>query len=394
MTAPFSLVPEEPETSGWILQSDPDLSEDDLVAVDAVLRGAHLGAGIWVERLESAFAAYIGRSYAVALSSGAMALYLALLGRGIGPGDEIILPAHGFRETGHAVAFAGATPVFADIDYWSGTIAPDKVAARITARTRAIIGANANGHPAAWLELRALAATHGLWLIEDSSEAIGSRHKAGMVGSFGDVAIFDFGQPGVLCCGNGGMLVTDDVDLAMAARRRRARRQSDRHSLSLTSDPFIDAGMSDITAALALSQLQRIDMMLERRRGTQMLYEHFLQSFEGIKPPYVAPDVEEVHWLLYVVHLGTRFTRSARDQIIEDLRTEEIDVAVYSAPLHLQAAYRARGWKKGDLFVTEKVADRAVALPFHPHLDEEQIAFMVARMKESSINIGAGTPIY
>jgi dTDP-4-amino-4,6-dideoxygalactose transaminase len=108
----------------------------------------------------------------------------------------------------------------------------------------------------------------------------------------------------------------------------------------------------------------------------------------------VAPDVEDVHWFLYVVHLGTRFTRSARDQIIEDMRTEEIDVAAYSAPLHLQDFYRQLGWKKKDLFVTEKVADRALALPFHAHLTEDQIAFIVARAKESSINIGAGTPIY
>jgi dTDP-4-amino-4,6-dideoxygalactose transaminase len=394
MTAPLSLVPDVRETEGWIALSDPDLSEDDLAAVEAVLRGSQLGAGAQVERLESAFAAYAGRSYAVAVSSATLGLYLALRARGLGPGDEIILPAHGFRETGHAVALAGATPVFADIDYWAGTIAPGKVEAAITGRTRALIGSNANGHPAPWPELRALAEAHNLWLIEDSSEAIGSRHKAGPVGSFGDIAIFDFAQPGVISCGEGAIVVTDDVDLAMAIRRYRARKMSDRHSLSVTSDPFLQAGMSDLTAALALSQLRRIDLMLERRRGIQMLYDHFLQSFEGIKPPYVAPDIEEAHWLTYVVHLGTRFTRSARDQIIEDLRTELIDVVAYSAPLHLQAAYRARGWKKGDLFVTEKVADRAVALPFHPHLTEDQIAFIVARMKESSINIGAGTPIY
>ena len=394
MTAPVSLAADAGERPGWIAQSDPDLSEGDLAAVEAVLRGSVLGSGPWVERLEAAFAAYAGRAYAVAVSSGTMGLYLALLAKGIGPGDEVILPAHGFRETGHAVMLAGAVPVFADIDYWAGTIAPDKAEARITAKTRAIIGANANGHPAAWPQLRALAEAHGLWLVEDSTEAIGSRHKEGPVGSFGDVALFDFAQPGVICCGGGGMVVTDDVDMAMAIRRRRSRKASERHSLSVTMDAPFDAGMDDISAALALSQLQRIDLMLERRRGTQMLYDHFMQSFEGIKPPYIAPEVEEVHWFLYVVHLGTRFTRSARDQIIEDLRTEEIDVAAYSAPLHLQAAYRALGWKKKDLFVTEKVADRAVALPFHPHLSEEQIAFAVARMKESSINIGAGTPIY
>ncbi|MCC6828313.1 MAG: DegT/DnrJ/EryC1/StrS family aminotransferase [Novosphingobium sp.] len=394
MTAPLTLVPPADKVESWILQSDPDLSEGDLAAVDAVLRGSVLGPGAHVEQLEAAFAAYTGRAYAIAVASGTMGLLMVLRGLGIGPGDEVIVPAYGHRETAHAVALCGATPVFADIDYWAGTIAPDKVAIRITPRTRAIVGANANGHPAAWPELRARATERGLPLIEDSTEAIGSRHKAGMVGTFGDAAIFDFAQPGVIACGEGGMVVTDDVDLAMAIRRRRSRRPEDRHSLSLTTDAPFQAGMSDVIAALALSQLRRIDLLLERRRGIQALYDHFMQSFEGIKPPYVAPDVTEVHWLLYVVHLGTRFTRSARDQIIEDLRTERIDVAAYAAPLHLQDHYRRLGWKKKDLFVTEKVADRAVALPFHAHLREDEIAFVVARMKESSINIGAGTPIY
>ena len=394
MSAPLSLVPKADSTEGWILQSDPDFSEADLAAVDAVLRGATLGAGVQVAQLEAAFVAYTGRSHAIAVASGTMGLLLTLQGLGIGLGDEVILPAYGHRETGHAVALCGATPVFADIDYWAGTIAPGKVAEKLTPATKAIIGANANGHPAAWPELRTLARTHGLHLIEDSTEAIGSRHQAGMVGSFGDAAIFDFAQPGVIACGEGGIVVTDDIDLAMAIRRRRSRRPEDRHSLSLTTDTPFQAGMSDIIAALALSQLRRIDLLLDRRRGIQALYDHFIQSFEGIKPPYVAPDVTEVHWMLYIVHLGTRFTRSARDQIIEDLRTEEIDVAAYAAPLHLQDYYRRIGWKKKDLFVTEKLADRAVAMPFHAHLREDQIAFAVARMKESSINIGAGTPIY
>ncbi len=401
MSTPLTLVPQADEMpqnmaagEGWIVQTDPDLSEGDLAAVDKVLRGSHLGAGEVVLRLEAAFAAYAGRTYAIAVSSGTMGLYLTLLGLKVGPRDEVILPAHGWCETGHAVALTGATPVFADIDYWAGTLAPDKAAAKITPATRAIVGANANGHPAAWPELRALATEHGLHLIEDSTEAIGSRHKAGPVGSFGDAAIFDFSQPGVISCGEGGMVVTDNIDLAMALRRRRSRRADERHSLSLTSAPPFQAGMSDVIAALALSQLRRIDLLLERRRSVQLLYDHFIQSFEGIKPPYIAPDVEEVHWFLYVVHLGTRFTRSARDQIIEDMRTEEIDVAAYCAPLHLQDFYRQLGWKKKDLFVTEKVADRALALPFHAHLTEDQIAFIVGRAKESSINIGAGTPIY
>lgn len=393
MTRRLSTVVEEP-VEGWIPLSDPDLTARELAAVDRALRGTQLAMGAGVARFEEAFAAYAGRRHAVAAASAALGLLLVLAAKGIGPGDEVIVPAHGFRETAHAVLLAGARPVFADIDYWTGSLAPSKVEPRITPATRAILAANTAGHPAAWPELRALADAHGLFLIEDSSEAIGSRHVAGPVGSFGDVALFDFGQPGTICCGEGGMLVTDDVDLAMALRRLRARSPDERGSVSATTAAPFQAGMSELTAALGLAQLERIDVLLERRRHVQDVYLNFLRSFEGVKDPYVAPYAEQVNWFLYVVHLGTRFTRSARDQIIEDLRTEAIEAAPYSVQIHLQRRYRDLGWKKGDLFVTEKVADRAVALPFHAHLSEEQIAFVVARLKDAATNVGAGTPIY
>ena len=132
----------------------------------------------------------------------------------------------------------------------------------------------------------------------------------------------------------------------------------------------------------------------KRRRLTEHLYYKHVQSFEGIKDPYVAPDVTEVNWFLYLVHLGTRFTRSSRDAIVEDLRVEEVEAAAYCNPLHLQRHYFELGYRRGDFKVTEKVADRAVALPFHKHLTEDQIAFIVATMKDASINVGAGAAIY
>lgn len=377
-----------------ILLCDPDLAREDLAAVEAVLCGDRLGEGPVAERLERAFAVYCGRAKGLAVSNAGIGLLIALTARGIGAGDEVILSAHGFRELGHAVLRSGATPVFADIDYWSGCLSADKAAAKVNGRTRAIIAGNAAGHPADWPALRALADAHGLFLVEDSSEAIGSRHKAGAVGSFGDVAVFDFAQPGVICCGEGAMLVTDDTALAMAMRRLRSRSLADRASVSAGVDAPFGAAMGEIAAALALSQLGRIDVLLERRRGIQAMFDGFMQSFEGIKPPYISPDVEEVHWFLYVVHLGTRFSKSSRDAILDDLRTEAIDAHAYSSPLHLQRAYRERGWKKGDLFVTEKVADRAIAMPFHAHLTPDQVAFMVARLKDASINSGAGAAIY
>jgi len=380
--------------ASFIPLSDPDITVAELEAVDRVLRSPKLASGPVTEAFEAAFAGYLGRKYAIAVPSGTVGLLMALSSYGIGAGDEVIASPYSFRETAHAICLAGARPVFADIDYWAGTLVPEKVEARITDKTRAIVACNANGHPARWSALRALAKKHGLLLLEDSTEAIGSKFQGAMVGTFGDSAVFDFSQPSPLTCGEGGMVVTDDVDVAVAIRRHRAHRLEERSSVVVSSTPPYQAGISDVAAALGLAQLQRLEEILERRRLTEHLYYKHVQSFEGIKDPYVAPEVTEVNWFLYLVHLGTRFTRSSRDAIVEDLRVEQVEAAAYSNPLHLQRHYFELGYRRGDYLVTEKVADRAVALPFHTHLSEDQIAFIVATMKDASINVGAGSAIY
>ncbi|MBB6254462.1 DegT/DnrJ/EryC1/StrS family aminotransferase [Nitrospirillum iridis] len=379
---------------GTIPLSDPDITTAELAAVEAVLRSPRVSGGAVVEAFEAAFAHYLGRDYAIAVPSGTLGLLMALEAHGIGPGDEVVAAPYSFRETAHAISLAGARPVFADIDYWAGTLSPEKAAARITPKTRALIGGNSNGHPADWAALRALATQHGLILIEDSTEAIGSRYQGALVGTFGDTAVFDFSQPLPLTCGEGGMVVTNDVDIAMALRRRRTHRPHERTSVVVSGTPPYQAGMSDLAAALGLAQLRRLDEILERRRLVQHLYFKHVQSFEGIKDPYVGPDATEVNWLFYLVQLGTRFSRSSRDAIIEDLRVEQVEAVAYSHPLHLQRHYFDLGYRRGDFFVTEKVADRAVALPFHTHLSEDQIAFIVGTMKDASINVGAGAAIY
>ena len=378
----------------FIPLSDPDITLSEIEAVDAAMRSPRLSAGPAVEAFEAAFAAYVGRKYAVAVPSGTLGLLFALGAYEIGPGAEVIASSYSFREIVHAISIAGAKPVFADIDYWAGTLAPEKVEARITEKTRAIVASNSNGHPAQWSGLRALAKKHGLVLIEDSTEAIGSRYRGALVGTFGDSAVFDFSQPSALTCGEGGMVVTDDIDVAVALRRHRAHRLEERASVVVSATPPYQAGMSSIAAALGLAQLRRLDEILERRRLIEHLYAKHVQSFEGIKPPYIGPDVTEVNWFLYVVHLGTRFTRSGRDAIAEDLRVEQVEATAYCNPLHLQRHYFDLGYRRGDYFVTEKVADRAVALPFHTHLTEDQIEFIVGTMKDASINVGAGAAIY
>ena len=284
--------------------------------------------------------------------------------------------------------------MFADIDYWAGTLVPEKAEARITEKTKAIVAGNTNGHPAPWGLLREVAKRHNLVLLEDSTEAIGARYQGALVGTFGDASVFDFSQPSLLTCGEGGMVVTDDVDIAVAIRRHRSHKLEERSSVVVSSSAPYQAGMSDISAALGRAQLKRLDEILERRRLIEKLYYVNVQSFEGIKDPYVGPDVTDVNWFLYLVHLGTRFSRSSRDAIVEDLCVEQVEACAYANPLHLQRYYFELGYRKGDFLVTEKIADRAVALPFHTHLTEDQISFIVETMKDASINVGAGAAIY
>lgn len=382
-------------TDSWIALSEPDYTAAESAAAQAALGRSQQIDGPLAAAFEQAFAAYVGRRHAIAVHSGTLGVLLALKAAGIGAGDEVIAPGYSWRQTPHAIAWAGATPVLSEIDYWSQTLSPDKAEGRVTERTKAILATNVNGHPADWDKLRALAQKTGALLIEDATESIGSRYQGKIVGSFGDVAVFDFSQLSALCCGQAAMIVTDDDTLALKIRHYRSRRQDERGSLTATLRPPLDVGISEVTAALGLVQLQRLPEILARRKQVEAWYQAQISSFEGIKPPYIAPGVDEVHWFLYTVHLGTRFSASSRDALVDDLETELVESAAFCRPLHLQRAYIEQyGTRKGHLLVTEKVADRAIALPFHGHITEDEVAFIVKTAKDASINVGAGAAIY
>jgi len=382
------------EFDDLISLSDPDISTDELEALVMTLRSSQLSAGPQVAEFEQAMAKWVGRAHGAAVASGTLAACLALKVMGIGPGDEVITSAYAWHQIAHAITLVGATPILADIDYWSGCVDPLKAAEKIGPRTKAILATNVNGHPADWLALRALADQHGLKLIEDSTEAVGSRYQGKLVGSFGDVAIFDFSQPSALCCGQGAMILTDDAYLASELAYLRERRISDRNSVSIGSRVPWQASMSDLDAALGLAQLKRIDEMLLKRKQVETWYHTQMQTFEGIKPPYLAENIDEVHWMLYKIHLGKRFTGSARNQIIEDMDSNNVETAIYCVPLHQQFHYQQQGWHRGLLPNTERIGDRSLVLPFHTHLDEDEISYIVKTLKEASVNVGAGAAIY
>ena len=377
---------------------EPECGAREIELVNAVLQSSRWGDGPMLEGFERAFAGWVGRKYAVAVGSGTLGTWIALRAMGIGPGDEVICTSHAWHQVAQAITLAGATPVFADINYWTGSLNPEKAALKITPNTRAILAGNTNGHPADWEPLRALADVHGLKLIEDSTEALGSRYMGQCVGSFGDVAVFDFSLPSALCTGEGGMLVTDDDELIHELRYLRQRRIADRNSVSVGSRIPLQAGMSELTAALGLAQLAELDERLAMRKVVEGWYQEQMQSFEGVKPPYIGENVEEVNWMLYVVHLGKRFSASARAQMIDDLRSGGIETAAYSHPLHQQYYYmnagETIGHQRGLLRDTDRIGDRALALPLHTQLDANQVQYIVTTLKDTATNVGAGAAIY
>jgi len=377
---------------------EPDCGEREIELVNAVLQSTRWGDGPMLESFERAFAGWVGRRHAVAVGSGTLGTWIALRALGLGPGDEVICTSHTWHQVAQAIALSGATPVFADINYWTGCLSVEKAALKISPKTRAILAGNTNGHPASWGPLRALADAHSLKLIEDSSEALGSRYLGQSVGTFGDVSVFDFSQPSALCTGEGGMLVTDDDDLVHELRYLRQRRLADRNSVSVGSRVPLQAGMSELTAALGLAQLAGLDARLAARKQVEVWYHEQMQSFEGVKPPYLAEDVEEVHWMLYVVHLGKRFTASARAQMIDDMRSCGVETAAYSHPLHQQFFYMnasdAIGRQRGLLRDTDRIGDRTLALPLHTQLDANQVKYIVKTLKDTATNVGAGAAIY
>ncbi len=385
-------TPELPDD--WLRLSEPDIGDVEFALVEAALRQPRLSAGHMVEHFEQRFAQSVGRRHAVAVASGTLGTWLALRALGLGPGDEVIASPYGWHQVAHAIGLAGATVVFSDINYWSGCLDPVRAATRITPATRAILVGNVNGHPAAWQAFAALAAQHGLALIEDSTEAIGSLYQGRPVGSFGTLSVFDFSQPSALCCGEGGMVVTDDDALAAELRYLRARSIGDRRSVSVGSRVPVQAAMNEPTAALGAGQLARLPELLASRKAVEAQYLTEMQSFEGIKPPYVAPDVDSVHWMLFIVHLGKRFTASACAQVVDDMGAEFIESVLYCQPLHQQFHYQSMGWQRGQFPLVERIADRALALPFHARLAADHVKFIVKTLKDSSVNVGAGAAIY
>ncbi len=353
--------------------SSPDITESDIEAVVGVLRTPELSLGPKLSEFEKAFADYVGVPHGVALSSGTAGLQLGLQVLGIGEGDEVILPSFTFIAVANAVLQQRAVPVFADIDPMTLNINPDSLQRVITPRSRAVMVVHTFGYPADLDPILQIARKHKLQVIEDACEAIGAEYGGQRVGGFGDLGVFSFYPNKPITTGEGGVVVTRDAALAstMRALRNQGRRDNEGwldHSLA-----GYNYRLPEISCALGLSQLKRIDDILACRETGANCYRDTLNDYPFITPPPISPANSRVCWFAFVVRLPSEFTRGGRDQIIRSLTAEGIGCRPYFPPIHLQPLYSTYAQTSRDLSVTEDVAFRTLALPFFNNLRDDQI---------------------
>jgi len=356
----------------------PSITQADIAAVLEVLNSSSLSLGPKLSAFERGMADYSGTAGAVAVNSGTSGLHLCLAAAGIKPGDEVITTPFSFVASANCVLYQGATPVFADIDPLTLNIDPNQVEARLTARTRALIPVDVFGQPAAIEDLVAIAENHGLMLIRDACEAIGAERNGRRIGSQGLATVFAFYPNKQMTTGEGGVIVTNDVAYSRVLRSMSNQGRDDDGTWMNHVRLGYNYRLDEMSAALGLSQLQRLDAIIARRAGVAFWYKERLSDLDGVQVPYVATETTRMSWFIYVVRLDERVKR---DRLMAELQTEGIPSRPYFAPIHLQPLYRQRfGFRHGDFPVTERIARTTLALPFFTDMAEEQVDYVCERL--------------
>lgn len=360
--------------------SRPEISAEDIEAVNEVLRSNTLALGPKCEAFESAFAEYIGTTYAVAVNSGTSALHLAVRALDIGEGDEVITTPFSFVASANCMLFERAVPKFVDIDPESLNMDPSKIAAAITDKTKALLPVHVFGQPCDMKAIEKIAASHDLAIIEDACEAIGATCDGAKVGTVGDAATFGFYPNKQITTGEGGMLLTDDGQIAEIALSMRNQGRTRRSSWLEHERLGFNYRLDEMSAALGLSQLSRIDPILEKRSRVAAWYREALGDVEGVEP---LAEIEGTtrSWFVYVALLDKEHTRS---DVMELLENWGVACRAYFPPIHLQPLYRdIFGYKVGDFPVTEDIAGRTLALPFYNSLEKSDVEFIVEQLARS-----------
>ena len=387
-----------------IPMSSPDLTAAEMEAVSQVMQTRQLSMGPRLAEFEQGIAAYIGVDHAVGVSSGTAGLHLCILAAGVGEGDRVITTPFSFIASANCVLYERAIPIFVDVQEETGNIDPALVAEaaddlsrggraatrwlpptlRDTARTSritdraprlaALLPVHAFGQPADLDPILSVAHRHGVPVIEDACEAIGAEYRGRRVGTCGDAAVLAFYPNKQMTTGEGGMIVTRHADWDALFRSLRNQGRDVFDAWLSHSRLGYNYRLDELSAALGLAQLSRLDELLAKRERVAGWYHERLRAVEGIRLPCVAPTTTRMSWFVYVIRLAPGIDRNA---VMATLQERGIPSRPYFAPLHLQPFYAERfGYRRGDLPVTEAWGDTCLALPFSSVMNEGQIDYV------------------
>jgi perosamine synthetase len=348
----------------------PVIGPDEVAAVSDVLMSGILAQGEKVAEFEQKFAAYCGTAHAVATNNGTAALHAALLAAGIGPGDEVIVPAFSFIATATAVSMCGAKPVFADVDEQTFNIRPEQVSERITPKTKAVIGVHLFGQPFDVDPILEICEAHAIPLIEDAAQAHGALYHGVKAGNLGKLACFSFYATKNMITGEGGMVTTNDKPSADRLRLIINHGQSEKYLHTMLGYNY---RMTDIAAAIGIVQLKKLDKFNMRRRKNAEYYAANLAA-KGLVKPKVADGVQHVYHQ-YVIRITDEFPLS-RTAFMEYLKSKGIGSAVhYPIPIHRQPLY-APVAEPDPCPVATRLSGTVLSLPVHPSLDTKDLAYV------------------
>lgn len=366
--------------------SSPDIIEKDIEAVVGVMKTRFLSIGPKVVEFEKRMSSFAGTKYAVAVNSGTSALHLIIRGMGIKEGDKVLTTPFSFISSSNCILFEKATPLFVDIEDKTLNMDAEKtdelledLSEEELKKVKAMVVVDAFGQPADWDRFKEIGKKYNLKLIEDSAEALGSEYKGKRAGSLGEVGVFAFYPNKQITTGEGGILVTNNEELARLARSMRNQGRGESGEWLDHERLGYNFRMDELSAALGCSQMQRIGEILDKREKVAGMYGEKLEEVEEVQVPYVASYVSRMSWFVHVI----RLRGIDRNKIIKYLNEQGVQCKPYFTPIHLQPFYKKMfGYKEGDFPVTEDVSSRTIALPFFSNLKEEQIDYVVAKLKK------------
>jgi perosamine synthetase len=366
--------------------------KDDVKHVSEVIRqGMFWAIGPNIEKFERMVAQRIGKKHAVAFNSGTSALHAILLAHGIKQGDEVIVPSFTFIATANSVLFVGAEPVFADIEGDTYGLDPEDVKKKITDKTKVVMPIHYGGLPCHIRELKEIAEDHKLLLIEDAAESLGANVDGKPVGSFGDAAMFSFCGNKVITTGEGGMIATDQRDIYEKLKliRSHGRLEKEGYFTSIKTMDYVTLGynwrMSNITAALGISQLKKLDKLIGMRRENAAYMSKHLSNISGVEPP----NPPKAYFHVYQMYtIKVKNEKVTRDGLKNYLAEKGVMTKVYFFPVHLTWFYRKRyGFRGGELPITEELSKQALTLPLYASLTTDEMNYVVEHVKGFIENI-------